>query len=70
MLEKTVKNFSCYGEGWASKSIANTDLSKFSFGKGYTIYYQRYSFLDPLFGSNETLLHLGMQIMILLLIFL
>ena len=54
MLEKTVKNFSCYGEGWASKSIANIDLSKFSFGKGYTIYYQRYGFLDPLFGSNET----------------
>lgn len=53
-MEKTVKNFACYGRGWASQVITNIDLSKFTFGKGYTIYYQGYGFLDPLFGSDET----------------
>lgn len=36
------------------KSVPKIDLSKFSWGKGYTLYIQNFGVLDPLFGDYES----------------
>ena len=43
-IDSAVKNFSSYGDGWifslardTEKSVPKIDLSKFSWGKGYTL---------------------------------
>lgn len=60
MLNSKVRRFDCYGEGWAfhnyitEKSNVNIDLSKFDWNKGYTLSFQHFGVLDPLFGNYET----------------
>ena len=60
-IDSAVKNFSSYGDGWifslardTEKSVPKIDLSKFSWGKGYTLYIQNFGVLDPLFGDYDS----------------
>lgn len=60
-IDSSVENFICYGEGWIfslardkEKSVPKIDFSKFSWGKGYTLYIQNFGVLDPLFGDYDS----------------
>ena len=60
MLNNEVKKFDCYGKGWifdnhrTDKFIGTIDLSKLAWNKGYTLFYQHFGVLDPLFGNDES----------------
>lgn len=59
-LNNDVKKFACYGNGWAlyspstGKQIRNIDLSKLEWNKGYTLSFENFGVLDPVFGDYET----------------
>lgn len=59
MISNAVKNFDCYGEGWAfynyrtRESNADIDLSKLAWNRGYTLFIQHFGVLDPIFGDYE-----------------
>ena len=59
-----VKKFDCYGKGWlfnkyftrqsVEKLNKMIDLTKFEWNKGYTLSFQHFGVLDPLFGDYES----------------
>lgn len=60
-IKSDVKKFETYGNGWLfdnkRRDIGeeiDIDLSKISFGKGYTLFIQHFGVVDPIFGDMET----------------
>lgn len=39
MINDKVKEFDCYGEGWAIDEDVAIDLKKFAWNKGYTLFF-------------------------------
>lgn len=60
MINDKVKEFDCCGEGWALKirgkrrSKDSIDLSKLAWNKGYTLSFQHFGVLDPIFNNYES----------------
>lgn len=61
MIKSRVKSFECYGEGWLfhynTKTYEDTnikvDLDKLAWKDGYTLSFQGFGVLDPIFGGAE-----------------
>lgn len=56
MINDKVKEFNCYGGGWIFPldEGEDIDLKKFAWNKGYTLFFQHFGVLDPIFGDYES----------------
>lgn len=54
MINREVKKFKCFGEGWATRAGVDVDFSKLDWGKGATLNVAHIGVVDPLFGDTES----------------
>lgn len=56
MIDNKIKQFDCYGTGWAFDNSAESkiDLRKLDIGKGYTVSLEHFGILDPILGDIQS----------------